>query len=497
MPKLSLSPGAAYIDGKWDDADGDRVTTIINPATEEPIGEVRESSIDDIDRAVAAARRAFGDGRSEWPTLSAKERSAVLLRFADAIAARRDELVSILHNEIGSAGMVGTISQVDEAIRIGRFWAERAAELTFDQPLPPAQGMTGMGQALVRKEPAGVVGAITPFNFPILLNLWKIGPILATGNTMVLKPSPATPFSALVLAAAADEAGLPPGVFNVVTGGIDEARALTEHPDVAVMSFTGSNEVGKQIMRQAAGTLKRVVLELGGKSPNIVFADTDIEDPMFMASLIMGFTTHAGQGCVLFTRLLVERPIYDALAQRICGALQAIKVGDPADPASDMGPLISAAQRDRVLKYIKSGLDEGATLATGGGRPTHLDRGFYVEPTLFTNVTNDMRIAREEIFGPVGVMIPFDGVDEAIAIANDTPYGLGGQVWSADSTKAFAVAGALRAGYIVVNGGDRSFGGPIGPAPFGGYKQSGVGREHGAAGADEYMEIKTMHYPVG
>jgi aldehyde dehydrogenase (NAD+) len=492
-----MSPGTAYIDGRWDEFGTDRITAIVNPATEEPIGEVRESSVGDVDRAVAAACRAFGGGRGAWPRMSPRERSAVLLSFADAIAARRDELVSLAHNEIGCAGVVGTMSQVDEAIRIAYFWAERAAELTFDEPLPPALGLTGMGQALVRKEPAGVVAAITPFNYPILLNLWKIGPILATGNTLVLKPSPSTPFSALVLAAAADDAGIPPGVLNVVTGGIDEARALTEHPDVAVMSFTGSNEVGKQVMRQAAGTLKRVVLELGGKSPSIVFADTDIDNPMLMAGLVMGFTMHAGQGCVLFTRLLVERPVYEAVAERISGALQAMRVGDPADPASDMGPLINAAQRERVMGYIASGLESGATLATGGHRPTHLDRGFYVEPTLFTDVTNDMRIAREEIFGPVGVMIPFDGPEEAIAIANDTPFGLGGQVWSGDSAKAFDVADALRAGYVAVNGGDRSFGGPIGPAPFGGYKQSGIGREHGAAGADEYMETKTLHYPIG
>ncbi|MEW5810406.1 MAG: aldehyde dehydrogenase family protein [Actinomycetota bacterium] len=496
MTTVSLSPGTAYVNGEWVEGSG-QVTTIYNPATEEPIGEVHESTVEDINRAVEAATQAFADGRGAWPSMVPAERSAALRRFADAVAGRRDELVHIMENEIGCAGIAGTISQVDEAIRIAYFWADQAAKLKFDEALPPTTNMMGMGQALIRKEPAGVVAAITPFNYPILLNMWKIGPALASGNTMVLKPSPLTPFSALVIAAAAHEAGLPPGVLNVVTGGIDEARALTEHPDVAVMSFTGSNEVGKQVMRQSAGTLKKVLLELGGKSPNIVFADTDIDDPMFLAALVMGFTMHAGQGCVLYTRLLVERPIYDALKERLAGALAAIKVGDPADPASDMGPLINAAQRDRVEGYIKSGLEQGATLVTGGGRPAHLDKGFYVEPTLFADVTNDMKIAREEIFGPVGVMIPFDGQDEAIAIANDTPYGLGAQVWSGDPAKAFAVAGALRAGYIFVNGGDKSFGGPIGPAPFGGYKQSGIGREHGAAGADEYMEIKTMHYPIG
>ena len=497
MPKVSMSPGKSYVNGAWDHGDGDRVTTIINPATEQPIGEVHESSVDDVHRAVEAARGAFGDGRGAWPKMSPKERSAVLHRFAVAVAARRDDLVFLLENEIGCAGMAGKVSQVEEAIRFAYFWADRAAELKFDEPLPPTAGLTGMGQALVRKEPAGVIGAITPFNYPILLNMWKIGPALATGNTMVLKPSPYTPFSALILADAAAEAGIPPGVFNVITGGIDEARALTEHPDVAVISFTGSNTIGREVMRQAAGTLKRVVLELGGKSPNIVFADADIDNPMLVMSLVMGFTVHAGQGCVLQTRLLVERPIYNEVAERINGAIQALKVGDPADPESEMGPLINAAQRDRVLGYIQSGLADGATLIAGGGRPAHLDRGFFIEPTLFTDVRNDMRIAREEIFGPVGVMIPFDGPEEAIAIANDTPYGLGGSVWSGDSVKAFEVAAALRAGYIHINGGDRSFGGPIGPAPFGGYKQSGIGREHGAAGADEYMEIKTMHYPVG
>lgn len=497
MSQMSLSPGRPYVNGAWDHGGGERLTTILNPATEQPIGEVHQSSIEDVNRAVEAARVAFNDGRGAWPKMSPGERSTVLRRFADAVAARRDDLMFLLENEIGCAGMAGKVSQVEEAIRFAYFWADRAAELKFDEPLPPTVGMTGMGQALVRKEPAGVIGAITPFNYPILLNMWKIGPALATGNTMVLKPSPYTPFSALILADAAAAAGIPPGVFNVVTGGVDEARALTEHPDVAVISFTGSNTIGREVMRQAAGTLKRVVLELGGKSPNIVFADANIDNPMLIMSLVMGFTVHAGQGCVLQTRLLVERPIYDEVAERIKGAIQAMKVGDPADAESEMGPLISAAQRDRVLTYIQSGLADGATLAAGGGRPAHLERGFYIEPTLFTDVTNDMRIAREEIFGPVGVMIPFDGTEEAIAIANDTPYGLGGSVWSGDSVKAFEVAGALRAGYIHVNGGDQSFGGPIGPAPFGGYKQSGIGREHGAAGADEYMEIKTLHYPVG
>lgn len=497
MPKMSLSPGTAFVNGEWVRSGGERVTTIINPATEEPIGEVCESTVDDVNRAVAAAAAAFDDGRGVWPKMSRRERSAALHRFADAIAARRDELQFLLENEIGCAGMAGKISQIEEAIRIIYYWADRAAELTFDEALPPAVGLTGMGQALIRKEPAGVVGAITPYNYPVLLNLWKIGPALATGNTMVLKPSPYTPFSALILADAAAEADLPAGVFNVVTGGIDEARALTEHPDIAVLSFTGSNAVGRQVMSQAAGTLKRVVLELGGKSPHIVFADTDLDNPNLMASLLMGFTVHAGQGCVLHTRMLVERPIYAELAERIKGALGYLTVGDPADPASDMGPVINAAARDRVLGYIQSGLDEGATLAAGGHRPAHLERGFFVEPTLFTDVTNQMRIAREEIFGPVGVMIPFDGQDEAISIANDTPYGLGGGVWSGDPVKAFEVGGALRAGYVFINGGDRTFGGPIGPAPFGGYKQSGIGREHGAAGADEYMEIKTLHYPVG
>ncbi len=497
MSQVSLSRGTPYVNGKWDKGSGERITTIINPATELSIGEVHESSVDDVNRAVDAAYRAFEDGRGAWPKMSPKERSAVLHRFADAVAARREDLVFLLENEIGCAGMAGKVSQVEEAIRFAYFWADKAAELKFDEALPPTVGLTGMGQALVRKEPAGVVGAITPFNYPILLNMWKIGPILATGNTMVLKPSPYTPFSALILADAAEEAGIPPGVLNVVTGGVEEARALTEHPQVAVMSFTGSNTVGREVMRQAAGTLKRVVLELGGKSPNIVFADTDIDNPMMLMSLVMGFTVHAGQGCVLQTRLLVERPIYDAVKERISAAIQAMKVGDPADPESEMGPLINASQRERVLGYIQSGLNDGATLVAGGGRPAHLERGFFVEPTLFTDVTNDMRIAREEIFGPVGVMIPFDGPDEAIAIANDTPFGLGGSVWSGDTVKAFEVAGALRAGYIHVNGGDQSFGGPIGPAPFGGYKQSGIGREHGTAGADEYMEIKTMHYPVG
>jgi aldehyde dehydrogenase (NAD+) len=317
-------------------------------------------------------------------------------------------------------------------------------------------------------------------------------PALAVGNSVVLKPSPYTPLEALVLGEIADAAELPPGVLNVVTGGVPESERLTTHPEVDMVSFTGSDVVGKQIMKQAADGLKKVLLELGGKSPNIVFAGSDVR--RFAAAAAYAFTIHAGQGCALPTRILAERSVYDEVVEGLEAALAKVEVGDPAEPTVTMGPLIREAQRERVERYVANGTAEGARLACGGGRPAHLPRGFFVEPTLFADVDNSMRVAQEEIFGPVGVVIPFDGEDEAVAIANDTRYGLAASIWHPQPTRAYELAKQVRAGTVTINGGG---GGPSPWGPFGGYKQSGIGREFGDYGMLEFTQLKTVSWSAG
>ncbi|MGH7858490.1 MAG: aldehyde dehydrogenase family protein, partial [Candidatus Binatia bacterium] len=360
----------------------------------------------------------------------------------------------------------------------------------FTTPMPPTFGL-GIGQGVVRREPAGVVSAITPFNYPFYTNLSKIAPALAAGCTVVLKPSPYTPLSALLVAEIAAEAELPPGVLNVVTGDVEVSRLLTSHPAVDVVSFTGSDAVGEEIMRQAAGGLKRVVLEMGGKSANVVFADANFD--RVVPNAVLGFTRHGGQGCACLTRILVEKSRHDEMVERLKEALAGLRVGDPADPATDMGPLIREAQRTRVERYVTLGREEGARIAYGGGRPAELRRGFFVEPTLFVDVRSSMKIAQDEIFGPVGVVLPFRDEDEAVSIANDSRYGLSGAVWSADPRRAYGVACRIRTGMVIVNGG----GGGTNPhGPFGGYKRSGIGREFGEAGLQEYLETKTIGWGV-
>ena len=485
-----LKTNGLYIDGKWVDASSDEGLDVINPATEEVIGQVPQASIADVDRAVAAARRAFDDG--PWPRMSPRERSDALLRFTQAVADRRAEIVDLIIAEAGAARPIAEALQFDIPLKYATWFAERAATFPYMDPLPPSISARGLGQGVILKEPIGVVAAITAFNYPMYLNLAKVTPALAVGNTVALKPSPYTPLEALILGEIADAAELPPGVLNVVTGDVAESERLTTHPDVDMVSFTGSDIVGKKIMSQASEGLKKVVLELGGKSPNVVFAGSDIDT--FAVSAAYTFTIHCGQGCALPTRILAERSVYDDVVNGLTKFLQKIKVGDPMDAKTGMGPLIREAQRERVERYVTAGADEGARLVCGGGRPADQSRGFFVEPTLFADVDNSMSVAQDEIFGPVGVVIPFDTEEEAVSIANDTRYGLAAGIWHPKPTRAFELAQQVRAGTVTINGGG---GGPSVWAPFGGYKQSGIGREFGDYGMLEFTQLKAVGWSAG
>ncbi|BBY80321.1 aldehyde dehydrogenase family protein [Mycolicibacterium pulveris] len=490
MTASSLATRRLFIDGAWTDGVGEQALQVLNPATEEIIAEVPQASPADVDAAVQAARRAFDEG--PWPSMSPAERGRILGAMADELTRRRDELVELNITEAGSTRMLAEFLQVGTPIDHFADMVHRVLpQFAFETPTAPVLG-NGIGQGVIVREPYGVAALITAFNFPFLLNLAKIGPALAAGCTVVLKSSPYTPLEALILGEIAESAGLPPGTLNIVTGDVDAGEALTRHPGVDIVSFTGSDAVGRKVYTQGAESIKKVVLELGGKSANIILDDADLDKAM--ESVLGGFITHAGQGCALQTRILVHQSLHDDLVARIVGTLGFISVGDPADPATMMGPLIREVQRQRVEALIATGVDEGAQIAFGGKRPAHLDRGFFVEPTLFVGVDNGMRIAQEEFFGPVAAVIPFADDDEAVRIANDSRYGLSGGVWSADPLRAAAVARRLRTGMVVINGG----GGGLNPAaPFGGYKHSGIGREFGEFGLSEYLQHKALQWPVG
>ncbi|MEV7981813.1 aldehyde dehydrogenase family protein [Streptomyces sp. NPDC086519] len=478
-----------YIDGRRTDGRSDTPISVRNPATEELIAEVPDSSPKDVHQAVAAARRAFDQG--PWPGMRPGERAAVLLRMAEEMERRLPELASLNMAEAGSVRALAETLQTRVPVAHLRDMAERVVPaFAWERPMDPtvAPG-TGISQGVLRREAFGVCALISAYNFPFFLSMMKVIPALAAGCTAVLKPAPATPLESLLIGDFADAAGLPPGVLNIVTGDTEAGRALTTHPMVDLVSFTGSDTVGRQVYAQAAASLKKVVLELGGKSATIVRADADLAGAV--RSALSGIVTHAGQGCSLLTRTLVHESVHDELVARLTAALAEVRVGDPADPATTMGPLISAAQRDKVEKLIRAGEEEGARLVCGGRRPAGLDRGYFIEPTLFTGVGNHMTVARTEFFGPVGVVIPFGSDEEAVRIANDSPYGLAGAVWSADTAAAYGIASRLRTGGVTINGGSAG----VNPrAAFGGYKQSGLGREWGEFGLDEYLQTKTVSW---
>jgi acyl-CoA reductase-like NAD-dependent aldehyde dehydrogenase len=481
--------GAIYIGGEWDPTDAREA--VINPADETVLVEAPVGSSQQVLAAIEAARRAFDNG--PWPHLPVRERQATLTRFLDAIDARRGQIVDLIVAEAGSTRALAEYLQYGIPMKHARRTVELASRPSIT-PLPVeltpnAKGTTTLGTGVVSREPIGVVAAISPYNFPFFLNIGKIIPALAVGCTVVLKPSPYTPLEALILGEAADEAGLPKGIFSVVTGDIEAGKLLTTDPRVDMVHFTGSDKVGAMIQAQAAPTLKRTVMELGGKSALVVRHDADIAQAA--AAGIAGFTVHCGQGCALTTRHLVHNSVRPQFVEAMKAMLVHFKIGNPADASVNFGPLIREVARKRTEEYVQIALDEGATLVHGGRRPDGLEKGFFYEPTLFDNVRNDSRLAQEEVFGPIGAVIGFDSDDEAIALANESDFGLGGAIYSADAGEAYRMALRLRTGGVSINGGAGTM---QSDAPFGGVKRSGFGREYGEEGLNEFTYQKTIGF---
>jgi aldehyde dehydrogenase (NAD+) len=464
-----------YIGGRWVIPSTDSTIEVISPATGDVIAHVAEARQPDIDAAVTAARKAFDEGL--WPHLSARERAAALRRIKHEIAARIPAMSRSFSSEIGAP------IALSEAFHQGALvmWEGAAAVLEdyqFEQPRP-----SETGTARLRHEPVGVIGTITPWNAPVGNGSIKLAPALAAGCTVVLKPAPEGPSSAMLLAEAFEAADLPEGVVSVLPAGREVGEHLVRHPGVDKVAFTGSTAAGKRIMSLCGERIARVTLELGGKSAGIIADDISMDTEL--PGLVMAGLGHSGQVCAALTRILVPRSRHDEITAKIADIMSTIKVGDPMSPDTELGPLAMERQRDRVEGYVRAGIDEGATLVTGGKRPKDLPRGWYFEPTLFAGVDNSMRIAQEEIFGPVLCVIPFDDEDEAVSIANDSPYGLSGAVYANDLDLAERIASQVRTGQIWINGW-----GMCVTEPFGGFKQSGLGREGGVEGMSAYLESK-------
>jgi aldehyde dehydrogenase (NAD+)/betaine-aldehyde dehydrogenase len=463
-----------YIGGSWVASTGSGTLDVIDSTTEEVMATIPEGTAEDVDRAVEAAAAAF----PAWSATSREERAKVLTRIGEALAARTDEIAAIISHEVGMPMTLSGMIQV--GLPAGAFAdaAQAAEAFPWEEEI---------GNSLVVREPVGVVGAITPWNYPLYQIVLKVAPALAAGCTVVLKPSEVAPLNAFALAEVIDEVGLPAGVFNLVTGvGPVVGEAIAAHPKVDMVSFTGSTRAGKRVMELAADSIKRVSLELGGKSANILLDDADFEKAV--PAGVFGCYMNSGQTCSALTRMLVPRDKLTQVEQLAAAAAEGFAPGDPFEEGKLLGPLVSSVQRDRVRGYINKGIAEGAKLVTGGAEaPEGLEKGFFVQPTVFSEVTRTMTIANEEIFGPVLSIIPYDTEEEAIAIANDTPYGLAGAVSSGDPARAEKVARQLRTGQVDINGG------AFNPsAPFGGYKQSGIGRERGRYGLEEFVETKAM-----
>ena len=463
-----------YIDGAWVPSTGTGTIDVINSTTEEVMGKIPEGTAEDVDRAVKAAKAAF----ESWSQTSVEERGKYLQRITEGLQARTMDIANLVAQEVGMPLNLSMIIQAGLPTMTFGSMAQIVDSFPFEEQL---------GNSLVVREPIGVVGCITPWNYPLHQIAAKVAPALAAGNTVVVKPSEVAPLNAFILAEIIDEVGLPAGVFNLVTGvGPVVGEAIASHPDVDMVSFTGSTRAGKRVSELASQTVKRVSLELGGKSPNIILDDADfqkaVEDGVGKAFL------NSGQTCSALTRMLVPRSKLAEAEEIAAKAAETYTPGDPLGGEARIGPLVSETQRKRVRDYIQKGIEEGAKLVTGGAEPPEgLEKGYFVRPTVFSEVKTDMTIAQEEIFGPVLSILPYETEEEAIRIANDTIYGLAGGVWSGDPERAKKVARQIRTGQVEVNGGSFN---PL--APFGGYKQSGVGRELGKYGLEEFLEVKSL-----
>ena len=467
-----------YINGQWVEGSSKETFPVYDPATEEVIAQVASASAADVDQAVKAARAAFDSG--PWGQTTAQDRGRVLFKLAEKVRQNASMLAEIEARNTGKPIVEAEFDIADVATCF-EYYGGLATKVTGTVNPVPANALS-----FTMREPVGVAGQIIPWNYPLLMAAWKLGPALAAGCCCVLKPAEQTPLTAIVLANWLEEVGLPPGAVNVINGvGEVTGAALVAHPDVDKIAFTGSAAVGKVIVKSAADTLKRVTLELGGKSPNVFFADADWEAAVDGA--LFGVFINQGEVCSAGSRILVEKNIYSKFVEAMTEKAKRIKLGPPLDRETKMGPLVSKEQYDRVSSYLALGKNEAKT-AIGGGRPKEFAKGYYLEPTIFYDVDNSARIAREEIFGPVASVIPFEGEKEAIRIANDTPYGLAGAVWTRDIYKAFRVVKAMRAGIIWVNHMQPTYV----EAPWGGYKQSGFGRELGPWGMEEYLETKQV-----
>ncbi len=479
--KARVSPGKLLINGQWVEGSG-RAFDTVNPATGEVLTQVAEAGARDVDQAVLAARKAFDDMAGPWRKMSASERGKMLWRIADLVEKNIDELAELETLDNGKPIFESRYVDMPMVADVFRYYAGWATKIHGETVNTFNHAFT-----YTLRDPVGVVGAIVAWNFPLLLARWKRGPALACGNTVVLKPAEQTPLTALRFGELALEAGLPPGVLNIITGGPETGATLVKHPGVDKVAFTGSTSVGKEIMRSSADTLKRVTLELGGKSPNIVFADSAIDSAVKGA--LNGIFYGKGEVCCAGSRLFVEKKVEDEFLTKLVEFSKKIKLGDPLDPKTRLGAIVSQKQMETVLGYIDAGRKEGATVLTGGKRASvNGDQGYFIEPTIFGGVKNEMKIAQEEIFGPVLATLTFDDVEQVAELANNNIYGLAAAVWTNDIKKAHQLSRRLKAGTVWIN----TYGLMDAALPFGGYKQSGFGRELGMHAIEHYTELKTV-----
>jgi aldehyde dehydrogenase (NAD+) len=467
-----------YIGGSWIPPHGSETIDVLDPATEETVGRIPSGDAHDVDAAVSAARRGF----DEWSAHSVEERAQALERIATLLSEHAEEMAGLIATEMGAPLKIATRVQVGLPLAVLQSSGQTLREFGFEERI---------GNSLVVREPIGVVGCITPWNYPLHQVVAKVAPALAAGCSVVLKPSEVAPLAAFRFAQLVDEAHLPAGVFNLVSGyGPSVGEAIAAHPGVDMVSFTGSTRAGRRVAEVAAQTVKRVALELGGKSAAVILDDADMEKAV--TAVVRNCYLNSGQTCTAQTRMLVPRSRLEEAERVATAAAEWFRPGNPFDATTTLGPLVSAAQRERVTSYIERGVSEGAQVLTGGAEPPDgLDKGYFVRPTVFSKVRNDMTIAQEEIFGPVLAIIPYADEEEAVALANDTVYGLSGSVWGADADRALRVARRLRTGQVEVNGGPFNA-----DAPFGGYRQSGNGRELGRYGLEEFLEVKSLQLPV-